>query len=180
MMNYPAGAPPLITPAEAQFWQDQAGKVPQMIRAESDATQKYVTRPLAIAKIFTMGAGVAMAVATFSKMTSGKWKWLSGAGALLSIGSCWAFTGMQSLTKYGQAAYLNYANALESYPEYTQELGQYLSSHVTAADIQQRGLETSVLGHSMEFAMIAPSLQNNKVTTRALEMTKTTQNYVRQ
>ncbi|MFO0389269.1 MAG: hypothetical protein ACK502_06070 [Alphaproteobacteria bacterium] len=169
--------------AEMDFWSEWADKAPEILRAnvqkmmlEFNAMPPY-GNPYKTAGV-TLGA--VLGAATLTKWVRGGWKWATGATAVgsLAVGLymgkkldevvCLGQHLMPELFKKINA----FADVLEKDPELRKQLADYLSTHVTAKDIQSRGVEEAVTGKTIEFGATTPYLDSQTLSKHVLQQMK--------
>ena len=147
----------IISPAEARFWQEQAQKAPAALR-EMTATLNRVNADFRPYQVGGVAVGAILGGATFTKYVPGKWKWVSGIGAAASL-LVGVLAGKVRSVNDANERYMQYADGLEKDPQLQQQLAQFLSAHVTADDIQRKGIENAVLEQVMMFGEQTPYMQ---------------------
>lgn len=143
----------IITPAEKQFWHEQAQRAPQLLRVEISKADKELTSDLPMKKVAGIGLGAALGAASFSERVPGYWKLLTGGSAVVAGVIGWEAWAKQDKAQTVRRDLADYANTLESTPVMSNPLGEYLATHVTAENIQKDGLDKSVLLHTKLFAI---------------------------
>lgn len=164
MQHNPTAPADIISPAEAQFWQEQAGRVPSLLREmmgkiPTDKDAWNISNPW---KVLGVGAGAALGAFSFSNSVAGKWKWVARAAAAGSVVAGFYVSKVQNLIMCGirhslpevVQAMEGFVDKLEQDPGLKQQLADYLSAHVTARDIQKNGLDQAVMGTASEFATV--------------------------
>jgi len=157
MTQNPQPQAEIITPAEAQFWQDWANKAPALIRAKVSENIDPVDGRVNNFKMLSFGLGALLGAASFTKYIPGKWKIASGAGTAgaLAFG---AFAGQISGgIQHSKAHFMSYADTLEQNPALKQQLANYLSNNVTAA--QAADIDMAVFSKAMQFGLQNKLLQ---------------------
>ncbi|MDX2072771.1 MAG: hypothetical protein SFX19_00205 [Alphaproteobacteria bacterium] len=153
----------IISHAEAKFWQEQAARAPSLLRQKLDQNFDKAMSAFTAYKVGGVALGGALGVATFTKAIPGRWKWASGVASALSLGFGLLMGGVQNVSRPMKQGLLNYADALEKSPELQQKLADFLSSTVTAEQIQHGGLEAVVHDRAIDFVMHTPYLQSGMV-----------------
>lgn len=108
-------------------------------------------------------------MSTFTKWIPGKWKLLTGAGAVGAVAAglhCGNETDkVLRVFEYAlpemKKAFLKYADAIESDAALREQLATYLSDKVTAKETSFRPLESAVLGKAVEFGRSTSHLNIN-------------------
>lgn len=142
-----------ISPAEAQFWHEQAEKAPQLLRAKIQEANKELTPDLPLKKVVGIGLGAVLGAASFTERVPGYWKLLTGSGAIVAGFIGWEAWARQNRAQSVRADSVDYANRLERDPALTNMLANYLGTCVTADDIQERGLNAAIALHTDVFAI---------------------------
>lgn len=149
----------MITPAEMKFWQEQAARAPELLLARrneivSKTKPKY--KPILAFDWAFMDIGCAIAALSFSKYVPGKWKILTGALAGASathsihLGDKY-FNAMSSSADHAADHFNRVISILQESPCREKEFAEYLSSYVTAADLQKDDLDTVVIKKAFNF-----------------------------
>ena len=168
-----SAAAPGVTPSEMKTWREWADKAPQLIRkamgegpfGKMDDMPQFKS-PLSTPLI---ALGAVAAAATFTRFVPGKWKWVSGAGAVAGIGGG-VYLGKKAgemtnaFSESAQAAKkmsLDYVAALENNPQLRAQLADYLAATMNDAAIrqQQGSFEYAVISKAIEFGQKTPYLQ---------------------
>jgi hypothetical protein len=161
----------IITPGEAKFWDEWAAKTPALLRAQNEEIpDKLKERPNPF-RMTGLGVGAVLGILSFTKLVPGKWKWVSAAGA---FGAASAGLYLGAKTDMVQDAFEQslpmvkksigeYADALDRDANLRQALAGYLSSNISAADIQSRGIEAAVIDRAVEFARATPYMDTDRM-----------------
>ncbi len=167
--NTPQAAPAqdVITPAEAKFWLEAAGKAPALIRDQLGVVPDVPNKPTGTPiRIFGFTIGATLAAATC--YIPGKWKILSGGASVVAAGAGMYLGALRDVDytlatdsmRHVKQKYLNYANALERSPELQAQLGNYFGAQMTGDFIESRSIEDAVKQKAVEFGLQTPYLQN--------------------
>lgn len=148
----------VVSPAEAQFWQEWAAKAPHLVRGQLTQSLDKVMAALTPYKVGGVALGAVLGGATVTPYVPGKWKILSGLTAAASLGFGAFMGSMQSAYGETQAMFLRYAEALDRNPAMQRNLANYLSATVSAENLQSEMLDKVVLGKTLEFGMQTPYL----------------------
>jgi len=144
--------PDIISPNEHEFWREQAVRAPQLLRAELEPAMEKLGSALMPYKIGGIGLGAALGAATFSKHVKGKWKYATGAAAVICAGFGSFIHMAQKMADPAADAVFDNVNAVTTDPAKLEKLANYLSATVTAERIQELGLDKAVTYATMNFA----------------------------
>jgi hypothetical protein len=162
------------TAAEMKFWNECADKASSLIRREINNIPDQPKDLPHVSSGYTGGMvalGAVLGGLSFSRFIPGKWKWLSGAASVASLGGAVAINSrvnaanaeiessaqMVAVMKQGLS---NYASVLDNDPATRAKLAQYFSDNITAQEITQHSLEAALLGKCAEFAQANPQLSS--------------------
>jgi hypothetical protein len=172
------------TAAEMQFWNDCAGKTSTLIRSEVNKIPDQIANQPRVSSGYSgvlIGLGAVLTGLSFTRVFPGKWKWLSGGAAAVSLAGGVAINSKvkamnaeidasTQMISTMQQGLTSYATALDTNPVLREKLAQYFSANITAQELQRNSLESTLLAKCAEFAQASPQLHKTfgeKVTAQA-------------